>query len=174
MAAVGGFNLVEFRREDDIAVHRLPISQRRIDEFEQHLFLVYTGITRKASEIVAKQLKSVDNNGQTLAKMSRMTTAGWDILVSNRSLTEFGALLHEAWLAKRSLDASISSTQIDSMYKSGLSAGALGGKLLGAGGGGFLLFFAPPETHPSLSAAFPHHATLTVRINAPGSEVIFA
>lgn len=174
MAAVGGFNLVEFRREDDIVVHRLPVSPQRIDDFEQHLFLVYTGITRKASEIVAKQLKRVQDNVQTLVEMRRMTETGWNILVGNRSLTEFGALLHAAWLAKRSLDDSVSSSQIDALYEQGRAAGALGGKLLGAGGGGFLLFFAPPETHPNLKAAFAEHATLNVRINAPGSEVIFA
>ena len=174
LAAVGGFNLIEFRHEDDILVHRLPVSPLRIDEFERHLFLVFTGITRKASEIVAQQLQRVGDNRPTLAAMRRMVDQGWEILTSNRPLHDFGLLLHEAWVAKRSLDGNVSNPAIDALYQAGRDAGALGGKLLGAGGGGFLLFFAPPEVRPRLQAAFADRVVLDVRIDAPGAEVIFA
>ena len=173
-AAVGGFNLIEFRAERDILVHRVPLSPSRLEEFQQHLFIVYTGITRKASEVVAKQLQRVDLNTETLRRMRAMVDEGWDILTSNRTLNEFGQLLHRAWQAKRSLDAGVSNSEIDVRYRQGLEAGALGGKLLGAGGGGFLLFFAPPEAHPRLQAAFPAHQILDVKINAPGSQIIFS
>ena len=145
----------------------------RIDEFERYVFLVFTGITARP---VILWHNSLGTSG-TIARRSQACAAadqGWDILTGNRPLAEFGTLLHNAWLAKRSLDHSVSSSQIDSMYARGREAGALGGKLSGAGGGGFLLFFAPPETHPRLEAAFPDHTVLKVRINAPGSEVIFA
>ncbi|MBX2998967.1 MAG: hypothetical protein KF893_10695 [Caldilineaceae bacterium] len=174
IAAVGGFNLIEFRREDDIVVHRLPVSPQRIVEFEQHLCLVFTGITRKASEVVAQQLQRVGDNKQTLATMRHMTEEGWEILTSRRPLAEFGELLHKAWLAKRSLDSSISNPEIDQIYRTGREAGALGGKLLGAGGGGFMLFFVPPEQRASLRASFADRVVLDVRINVPGAEVIFA
>ena len=173
-AAVGGFNLIEFRAERDILVHRVPLSPSRLEEFQQHLFIVYTGITRKASEVVAKQLQRVDLNTETLRRMRAMVDEGWDILTSNRTLNEFGQLLHRAWQAKRSLDAGVSNSEIDVRYRQGLEAGALGGKLLGAGGGGFLLFFAPPETHNRLRAAFTNHQILNVNVNAPGSQIIFS
>ena len=173
-AAVGGFNLIEFRTEHDILVRRVPLSPARLEEFQEHLFIVYTSITRKASEVVAKQLQRVSLNTETLRAMRAMVDEGWDILTSNRSLVEFGQLLHQAWEAKRSLDTGVSNSEIDTMYRQGREAGVLGGKLLGAGGGGFLLFFAPPDTHPRLHEAFPKHQTLEVRVNAPGSQIIFA
>lgn len=174
LAAVGGFNVLEFRREDDIRLHRVPISPARLDEFQSHLFVVYTRITRKASDVVAKQLEVIGDNGPTLRRMRAMVDDGWNILTSDRPLTEFGQLLHQAWEAKRSLEGGVSNAEIDRLYQSGLDAGALGGKLLGAGGGGFLLFFAPSEVHPRLHATFADYPTLAITINAPGSEVIFA
>lgn len=174
LAAVGGFNLIEFRSQEDIIVYRVPVSSRRINELEQHLFIVFTGMRRKASDVAAKQVRSVVTNAAVLCRMRAMVDRGWDILAGGKSLAEFGDLLHEAWMAKRSLGGGISNDAIDRMYETGRKAGAWGGKLLGAGGGGFLLFFAPPEAHPSLKTAFPDQHTLSVRINAPGSEIIHA
>lgn len=174
IAAVGGFNLVEFRREDDIVIHRVPISQRRLEEFEAHLFLVFTRITRRANDVVAPQLARVADNTDTLRQMRRMVDAGWDLLTTNAPLERFGQQLHEAWLAKRGLDAGVSNTDIDEIYQRGKDAGAWGGKLLGAGGGGFVLFFAPPERHEALRAAFAGKPILSVRTNAPGAQIIFS
>lgn len=174
MAAVGGFNLVEFRTEEDILVHRLPISPQRLAEFEQHIFVVFTGIKRKAANVVAKQLKKVADNRETLKQMRMMVDRGWDILTSDKPLSAFGDLLDQAWMAKRSLDQGISNPAIDKMYQQGKDAGAWGGKLLGAGAGGFMLFFAPPELHDNLKQVFGHLQVLNVKINAPGSEIIFS
>ncbi len=174
MAAVGGFNLVEFRTEEDIMVSRVPISPDRLAEFEAHIFIVFTGIKRKAANVVEKQLKRVADNTEILKEMRKMVDKGWDILTSNQSLTAFGELLHQAWLAKRSLDTGISNAEIDEIYRLGIDAGALGGKLLGAGAGGFMLFFAPPEVHPQLQSVFINHQILSVKINAPGSQIIFS
>lgn len=174
MAAMGGFNLVEFRNEDDIIVTRIPLSADRLREFEQHLFIVFTGIRRKAADVVAKQLQRVDDNVATLKLMRSMVDEGCDILTGNRPLTHFGELLHQTWVAKRSLDTSISNAEIDQVYELGLQAGALGGKLLGAGAGGFILFFAPPETHDRLRQAFQHHQVLEIKLAAPGSQIIFS
>lgn len=174
MAAVGGFNLVEFRTETDIIVHRIPLSPQRLAEFEQHLFIVFTGIKRRASEVVAQQLDKVADNTDTLKQMRKMVDEGWDILTGNRPLSAFGNLLHQAWIAKRSLSQVISNSEIDRLYQQGLEGGAWGGKLLGAGAGGFLLFFAPPETHPRLRSIFGDKQVLKVKINAPGSEIIFS
>ncbi len=174
MAAMGGFNLVEFRTEEDIVVTRIPLSPQRLAEFESHIFIVFTGIKRKASQVVAKQLKRVADNTETLKKMRKMVDQGWDILTGNQPLSAFGELLHEAWVAKRSLDTVISNPEIDQLYQLGQEAGAWGGKLLGAGAGGFMLFFAPPELHNNLKQTFANHEILSVKINAPGSQIIFS
>jgi D-glycero-alpha-D-manno-heptose-7-phosphate kinase len=174
VAALGGFNLIEFRREDDLVVHRLPISPERTREFQQHLFIVFSGITRKAADVAGNQLRRLGDNRATLGRMRAMVDEGWDILTGGRPLCEFGQLLHQGWQAKRSLDGGVSSPEIDEMYRTGLDHGALGGKLLGAGGGGFLLLFAPPEAHDALREAFAGRRNLRVNINAPGSQIIFA
>jgi D-glycero-alpha-D-manno-heptose-7-phosphate kinase len=172
LAAVGGFNLIEFRTERDIAVRRVPIPPARMAELEQHLFVVFTGIRRKASDVVARQLQRVGTNGEVLAGMRQMVYEAYDVLTSNRPWQEFGELLHRAWLAKQQLDTDVSVPEIDAMYEQGRTAGAWGGKLLGAGGGGFLLFFAPPEGHARLRDVFANRQLLPVRINAPGSQII--
>jgi D-glycero-alpha-D-manno-heptose-7-phosphate kinase len=173
-AAVGGFNLIEFRRDDEIRVHPLPLGRDRTAEVQAHLLLVYTGITRRASDLAARHLGRLAENRDRLNGMRRMAERGRDLLTGSGSLAEFGRLLHEAWESKRALDSAISGTDIDRMYESGRKAGAFGGKLLGAGGGGFLAFLAPPETHAGLRRVFAPHPTLVVGIGAPGSEVIFS
>jgi D-glycero-alpha-D-manno-heptose-7-phosphate kinase len=174
MAAMGGFNLVEFRKEDDIVVSRVTMTPERMAEFEEHIFIVFTGIKRRAANVVEKQLKRVGDNRETLKLMRAMVDKGWDILTSNQCLSAFGELLDQAWQAKRSLDVGISNGDIDSIYQQGREAGAWGGKLLGAGAGGFMLFFAPPSVHPRLAETFKNHQVLSVKINAPGSQIIFS
>ena len=174
MSAVGGFNLVEFRTEENIIVNRVDISPQRLAEFESHIFIVFTGIKRRASQVVEKQLRRVEDNLETLKKMRKMVDQGWDILTSNESFSKFGELLDDAWIAKRSLDQGISNPEIDYLYELGRKNGAWGGKLLGAGAGGFLLFFASPEVHPKLEQVFKNHQILSVKINSPGSQVIFS
>jgi len=174
LAAFGGFNLVEFHTEQNIVVNRVPLPPKRMADFESHLFLVFTGIKRKASDVVAHQLKRVNQNLPQLRTLRKMVYEGHDILVSDRPLREFGELLHQAWEVKRSLDGGISNPVIDEIYALGRGAGAWGGKLLGAGGGGFMLFFAPPEAHQKLRQVFTGRQALGIKINAPGSQIIFS
>lgn len=174
LAAFGGFNLVEFRSETDFVVSRVPLAPWQLAELERHLFLVFTGLTRKASDVVAPQLQRVRENAPALRAMRAMAYEGHEILTAGRPWREFGELLHRAWEAKRTLDGGISNAEIDELYERGRRAGAWGGKLLGAGGGGFMLFFAPEEAHAKLTAAFRQHQLLCARINAPGSQIIFS
>jgi D-glycero-alpha-D-manno-heptose-7-phosphate kinase len=174
ISAVGGFNLIEFRTEDDIIVSRLPLSPQRLAEFEQHLFIVFTGIRRRAANVVEQQLKKVTDNADTLKEMRSMVDRAEAILTGNDSFAQFGELLHQGWLAKRSLDGGVSKPEIDEIYQLGREAGAWGGKLLGAGGGGFILFFAPPEKHDKLRETFADRQILEVKVNAPGSQIIFS
>ena len=174
LAAFGGFNLVEFRTERDFMVNRVPLSPRRLAELEEHLFLVFSGIKRKASDVVAPQLKRVQENAAALKSMRAMAYEGFDILTGNRPWREFGELLDRGWQAKRTLDTAISNWEINEMYERGRKAGAWGGKILGAGGGGFLLLFAPEAAHPKLRETFADHLILEAGINAPGSQIIFS
>lgn len=174
MAAFGGLNVVEFRSETDFAVRRVFLPPDRLVNFERHLCLVFTGIKRRASDVVAPQLRKVAENRSVLTSMYQMVWRGLSILTTDTSLQAFGELLNEGWHAKRSLDGGVSSPEIDALYEKGMRAGAWGGKLLGAGGGGFMLFFAPPERHPTIAEAFPGHRLLNVSINAPGSQIIFS
>ncbi|MDP2593105.1 MAG: GHMP kinase [bacterium] len=173
-AAYGGLNFIEFQTEKDFVVNRIALSPRRLAELESYVFIVYTGKLRKASEITAHQLKKIKENTQALKDMKRMAYEGRDILVNNKPLRKFGELLGEAWGKKRTLDGGVSNSAIDEMYEKGLKAGALGGKLLGAGGGGFLLFFAEHGLHPKLAKLFQKKNILPVKLNAPGAQIIFS
>jgi len=170
-AAVGGFNVFEFRATDDIVVHRIPLSRERIEEFEAHLLVLFTGIRRRASDIAAEQVKKVEINRERLKRMREMVDEGYDILTGSASLTRFGLLLDEAWQLKSQLDKSIANDAIRTIYEEGKRAGALGGKLLGAGGGGFFLFFVPPEKKKAVLERLGLEE-IAVKVNAPGSHII--
>ncbi|HET6881189.1 MAG TPA: GHMP kinase [Pirellulales bacterium] len=173
-AAMGGFNLIEFRTTRDIVVHRVPLSADRKNEFEQHLLIVFTGIRRRASQVASSQVKKIDKNLPQLKQMRRMVDDAYSILAGGKSLAEFGRLLHEGWVLKNSLDASISNETINAIYRRGLEAGALGGKLLGAGGGGFVLFFVPPERRSAVLNALGDLETIWMEVNAPGTQIVHA
>lgn len=174
LAAMGGFNLVEFHEVDDIRVHRLNLGPQRLAEFNAHLMLVYTGIRRRASDVAAKQIKKIDRNVAHLAQMRKLVDEGYSQLTGGGSLAGFGQMLHDAWTLKHQLDAGVSNRQINEMYETGLANGAWGGKLLGAGGGGFLLFFAPPERHAALRLALADFEEIPISINAAGTRIIHA
>lgn len=174
-AALGGFNVIEFRTVKDIVVERVPLSLDRLREFEEHLLVLFTGIRRRANELAARQVKRTEANKETLLAMRRMVDEGHSILVNtSQSLSEFGVLLDRSWRLKQSLADGISNDWINEIYQAGLEAGALGGKLLGAGGGGFLLFFVPPEKKPSLRRRLSGLSEIPIKINAPGSRVVHA
>jgi D-glycero-alpha-D-manno-heptose-7-phosphate kinase len=173
-AAMGGFNLIEFRTTRDIVVHRVPLSAERKAEFEQHLLVVYTGIRRRASQLAARQVERIGQNLEPLHKLRRLVDDAYSILAGGQSLATFGALLHEGWLLKNSLDQSISNETINDIYRRGLEAGALGGKLLGAGGGGFVLFFVPPERRQAVASALVPLQTIPMGINSPGTQIVHA
>ncbi|ABZ83428.1 ghmp kinase, putative [Heliomicrobium modesticaldum Ice1] len=171
-AAMGGFNLIEFRGERDIVVNRLPLSPGRVLEFQEHLMMFFTGIKRRAEEVVKKQIKRMDLNEERLKRMLMMVDDGYKILTGNKAIEEFGNLLHQSWCEKRSLESTITNSEIDNMYNAGMEAGAIGGKLLGAGGGGFILFFVPPERKQAVRERLKNYYELKFNINAPGSQII--
>ncbi len=173
IAAYGGTCLVRFSRTGDFTVSQLPLSRCRIDDLRRHMLLLYTGIQRESYTIASRQIARMDDNHCVLTKMSDLAEEGADLLLSGAPIEEFGALLHEGWELKKAL-SSVTLPQIDAMYELGLEAGAWGGKILGAGQGGFLLLLAPPCRHEQIQAAMPDVRMLRVGINAPGSRIIFA
>jgi D-glycero-alpha-D-manno-heptose-7-phosphate kinase len=148
-------------------------SKDRIVELEQNLALYFTGFSRIASEIAQEQLKMTPFKERELNTMHQMVSEAESIVVNpSRPLDEFGRLMHEGWQIKRSLTQKISNQHIDEIYQAGLSAGALGGKLLGAGGGGFMLFFVPPERREALRLRLKKLLCVPFTFSSKGSEVV--
>jgi D-glycero-alpha-D-manno-heptose-7-phosphate kinase len=171
-AAVGGLNKIVFMPSHEIEVQTVIVPSQRLVEFQSHLMLFFTGFSRFASEVAAKQIASTPKKSKELTRMRRMVDEGLGILCEG-DLRDFGVLLDESWRLKRSLTDQISTSLIDQMYEAGMSAGALGGKLLGAGGGGFLLLFAKPEDQPRVRERLSKLLHVPFRFESGGSQIIF-
>src|SRR5262249_41618175 len=146
-----------------IVVNRVVMSQERRDELDRSMLLYFTGITRNAQEIEREKIAAVGQSREHLMKMLGLVERGHSLLTSRRPLSAFGELLDQAWEQKRYLSPQVSSPQIEQMYDSAKEAGAIGGKLLGAGGGGFLLLFVPPERQPRFRALFSSYFEVPFR-----------
>ncbi len=173
MAAFGGFNQIEIGKgEPSIQVKPITINGEKLALFQKSLMLFFTGFSRRASEIAGEQIKETPNKKKTLHEMYQMVFQAISILNGN-DLTDFGKLLHETWCLKKSLTNKISTTEIDDIYTAARSAGALGGKLLGAGGGGFILFFAPPEVQTQIKKSLNKLLYVPFQFENRGSQIIF-
>jgi D-glycero-alpha-D-manno-heptose-7-phosphate kinase len=172
-AAYGGFNRIRFQVDGSIEVNRILTSPGRVEELEQHLSLYFTGFSRTASEIAHEQVRMTPQKTRDLDLMLQLVDEAEAIVTNpNRPLDDFGRLLHESWAIKRGLTQRISNSAIDEIYEAGLSAGALGGKLLGAGGGGFMLFYVPPERRAALRARLSHLLCVPFKFSRKGSRVV--
>ena len=136
--------------------------------------MYFTGRTRQAQEVERAKLGKLADNERTLGRMLSMVDDAYRVLTGSGTLAELGGLLHASWIEKRKLDASVSAPEIDALYDRALAAGAIGGKLLGAGGGGFMLLLVPPERQAKVRAALASHHEVPIRINASGSTVVHA
>lgn len=172
-AAYGGLNRIDFDPSGAIEVKRILTDQNRLAELEQHLALYFTGFSRIASEVAQEQVKETPNRCKELNAMLQMVSEAEAILASPQTpLDEFGRLLNESWQIKKSLTQKISSTKIDEIYETGRRAGATGGKLLGAGGGGFMLFFVPQDRREALRAALKGLLCVPFSLSNRGSDVV--
>src|SRR3989344_5336824 len=150
-AAFGGLNKIEFGGANELTVIPIILEQKRSKNLQDHLLMFFTGYARTASEIAAEQIRLTPKKDTELHAMRQMVDEAVNILHRKKeNLDDFGKLLHQSWQLKRSLSSKISNPAIDEIYALGIKAGAIGGKLLGAGGGGFMLFFAPPERHKKI------------------------
>ena len=173
-AAFGGFNKIEFNKEGKITAEPIKMDSQKLDYFQKHLTLFFTGLARNSSEVAAEQVKNIPKKQRELELMKSMTNEAHSILTAKGdNLREFGKLLHQNWLLKRSLSSQISNPAIDDAYGAAIAGGALGGKILGAGGGGFLLFFAEPETQTKIKETLKNLLWVPFRFENAGSRVIF-
>ena len=173
MAAYGGLCRIDFSPNHDMHVTPVILSRERLQNFRDHLLLYFTGFSRNASQIAAEQIGLTKSRKTELRAMYQMVKEGISILTHPQGITDFGKLLHEAWKLKRSLTTKISSPIIDEIYETARKNGAIGGKLLGAGGGGFLLLFAKPQDHPRLKEALRGFLSVPFSFEGMGSQIIF-
>jgi D-glycero-alpha-D-manno-heptose-7-phosphate kinase len=173
MAAYGGLRHVQFLPNGEIAVRPLTLPSQRLTELNDHLMLFYTGIIRTASDVAKSYVDDIHSKRRQLRIMKDLVEESMSILNSGHDLTQFGQLLHEAWLAKRSLSAQVSNSQVDELYSRAQAGGAIGGKLTGAGGGGFLLLFVPPDKQESVKLELRNLIHVPFRFEPSGSQIIF-
>ena len=174
MAAYGGLRHVQFLPNGEIFAHPVTLPTERVNELKSHLMLFYTGIARTASDVAKSYVENLDARKAQLHAMQQLVSESLAILSGGRDIRDFGRLLHETWQMKRTLSAKVSNQEVDDLYEKARSAGALGGKLTGAGGGGFLLVFAPPDAHARIIRTFDHLIHVPFEFDWSGSQVIFA
>ncbi len=173
LAAYGGFNHITFQKNGNIIVKPITLSTKRINELESHLMLFYTGIPRIASNVAKSYVNKIEKQKEQLSMMQDSVDEALSILTSKKDIKSFGELLNEFWKLKRSLSPQVSNSEIDEIYQKARRAGALGGKLIGAGGGGFLLLFVPPENQKKVRASLKKLIHVPFKFEREGSQIIF-
>ncbi len=172
-AAFGGLNYIRFNPDHTVHVEPVPCRQEVMQELESRILLLYTDQQRSADGILEKQSAGTNDKRAVLRKMRDLAGEMRTVLAGQGDVDEFARLLHEGWKLKRSLGFGISSGYIDDWYNAALKAGAQGGKLLGAGGGGFVLLMAPAERHMAIREALGNPRELSFAVDRLGSRIVF-
>ncbi len=172
-AAFGGLNFIQFSKNGQIEVEPVTLSSARVEELEQSLILLYTGTSRLGSEIAINSTKNFCKRSAVLKEMFSMVDQGISILSGKGPLEEFGKLLHKSWMLKRSLSDDISNITIDEIYQKALANGAIGGKLSGAGGSGFMLFYVPILKQTNFLLAMKPYICVPFTFTQSGSSIIY-
>jgi D-glycero-alpha-D-manno-heptose-7-phosphate kinase len=171
-AAFGGFNKIVFRPDNKIEVIPVNLRSDVLNDLRSHLLLFFTGLSRSASAIAGEQVKNTPQKEKELTTMHSMVDEGIGYLEQGK-LDQFGGLLHDAWQLKRGLTSLVSTPVIDDIYSAARNAGAIGGKLLGAGGGGFMLIYANPAAHPKIKEALKKFLCVPFDFDTEGSQIIY-
>jgi D-glycero-alpha-D-manno-heptose-7-phosphate kinase len=173
-AAFGGLNKIFFNNAQVIDVDPIIISSERSTELQDNLMLFFTGFARSASNVAKNQIEATNQKEKELNTIMEICTEGLKLLTDNKQpLNKFGELLDEQWKVKRELTNKITNKDIDAIYESGKDAGAIGGKLLGAGGGGFMLFYVPKDKQDSVKNALKAKLHVPFRFEFTGSKIIY-
>lgn len=172
-SAYGGFNRIDFRGED-FTVSPVLLHPQRKQELNENLMMFFTGFVRYSSEIAKAQVKATEDKSNQLKEMCSLVEEAHGILVNKHSdLDEFGRLLHHTWQLKRSLTSRITTEEIDGIYETARKQGALGGKLLGAGGGGFILFYVPKEKQEAVKKALHPLLHVPFQFEEGGAQILY-
>lgn len=171
-AAFGGLNKIEFHRNDAFKVTPLILPPDRTRQFQDHLMLFFTGFSRIASEVAKSKIDNMKSRAPQMHSIEELARQALSLLQSEAPLDEIGTLFDESWRMKRSLSDKISTDHIDSIYETALKNGATGGKILGAGGGGFMLLFVKPELQSKLREALKDLIHVPFRFENSGSRVV--
>lgn len=174
-AAYGGFNLIEFNRNGDVKVSPIITKNETILEIEENLLVFYTGLTRSASSILKNQSDNLKNDSIKINNMAKMVDLTYLLLssIQNNNTKAFGEILHENWVLKKGLSEGITNPFIDECYQIALNSGAVGGKILGAGAGGFLLFYAEKKNHKSIINSLSKLKLINFSFEKNGSQIIY-
>ena len=175
IAAYGGMQFIQFHPDESVLADALPCGQAIKDQLQRSLLMLYTGVTRSASSVLEEQQRRTDSEKAAqdgLRRMRDLADQLRDSLCAG-NLNAFGEVLHTGWMLKRALASGISSGAIDGWYERARQLGAIGGKLLGAGGGGFILLFAPPESHAAICRGLPDLRPMPFQFEPRGSQIIF-
>jgi D-glycero-alpha-D-manno-heptose-7-phosphate kinase len=171
--AYGGLNRIQFLPDGEIVVRPIAADRDRVNQLSDRLMLFYTGISRTASEIADTYVSDLNKRGESLHRLNQLVDDAIDILVGEVDLDHFGELLHETWTLKRSLSPQISTPKIDALYSIAQSAGAIGGKLSGAGGGGMLLLYVPLGQQADVRDALSDLIHVPFKFDTDGTKIIF-
>lgn len=174
-AAYGGFNMIEFMPDDSVIVSPIICSKKTIKTIEESTLLFYTGITRSASTLLQQQSLDLNSDKKKHITMNRMVQLAYELKheLQLNNTSAFGEILHENWMLKKSLTHGISSAEIDDWYSRGLASGATGGKILGAGAGGFLMLTAPLDCHEEIKKNLAFLRPIEIGFESLGSRIIF-
>jgi len=172
IAAYGGLQYIQFNPDESVYVDPIICLSETKKEFERRLLLLYTGLTRSANSILSVQSKNMKSKYETMVKMVALTKEMQTDLRKNK-LNSIGRLLHKNWTLKKTMADGVSNKTIDDWYERARKNGVLGGKILGAGGGGFLLLYGKSENHAKIISAFPELRPLPFRFEPQGSKIIF-
>lgn len=172
-AAFGGINYIQFNSDESVDVQPVPVKREVVAELESRALLLYTSNRRSADEILSKQSAGTADKMTVLRQMRDLTEPLRQALCGGGGVDEVARILHEGWLLKRSLGFGISAARIDQWYETARELGAQGGKLLGAGGGGFLFLLAPPERHEAIREALGRPQELPFVVDHCGGRIIY-
>ena len=173
LAAYGGFNHITFSPDGEFLVKPMTLSAERVHELNAHLMLFFTGIHRTASHVAKSYVRDVENKKEPMQRIGEMVQEAISILTGSGDILPFGKLLHDYWQAKCRLGSKVSNPTIEALYQEALSSGAIGGKLIGAGGGGFLLLFVPPSRQRRVKERLKGLIHVPFKFESSGSQIIF-
>ena len=173
-AAYGGLNFITFNKDESVSVEKIIMDPNAKKQLDENLIMIFTGETRSASKILKDQSKEMSNVDKRLV-VKKMVDMAYDLkdVLQNNNIDDFGRILHEGWSLKQSISAGISNETINTLYNKGLEAGALGGKLLGAGGSGFILFYCPKEKQEAFRKEMSSFQELPFKFDNSGSKIIY-